>query len=270
VANKRSSRDVLLGFTLATALLAGCAPSDQETEFLARKAFLLRQNQGMRELIAEAEQGTLVPRDRFLVGIDERVLADVFRFQLPMERPLGKRFVVRLESATVLLRDKYGAITIEGEIHRPQTPQRRTRIRILGGLGGIKVDPRTHLLDVSIAIDRIELVEAGVLENVLGSGGKKFLAEKGRTLLQDALPTFHIPVALAQTIDIPAVEADAITLDSLQVPLDMSVERVIAAGGKLWVTLDAGVGKVTGAEEGLGVAVKKKPRKAKPKSGGGT
>jgi hypothetical protein len=36
---------------------------------------------------------------------------------------------------------------------------------------------------------------------------------------------------------------------------------VIAAGGKLWVTLNAEVGKVTGAEEGLGVAVKKKPKK---------
>ena len=78
---------MLLGFTLAAALLAGCAPSDQETEFLARKAFLQRQNQGMRELIAEAEQGTLVPRDRFLIGIDEQVIADVFRYQLPMERP---------------------------------------------------------------------------------------------------------------------------------------------------------------------------------------
>jgi hypothetical protein len=45
------------------------------------------------------------------------------------------------------------------------------------------------------------------------------------------------------------------------VPLDLSVERVLAAGGKLWVTLDAQVGKVIGAEEGLGIAVKKKPRK---------
>jgi hypothetical protein len=66
---------------------------------------------------------------------------------------------------------------------------------------------------------------------------------------------------LGRSIHVPALTEDALQLDSLNVPLDLSVERVIAAGGKLWVTLDAKVGKVTGAEEGLGVRVKTKPKK---------
>ena len=57
------------------------------------------------------------------------------------------------------------------------------------------------------------------------------------------------------------IQQGPVRLDSLSVPLDLSVERVLAAGGKLWLTLHAEVGKVTGAEEGLGIAVKKKPRK---------
>jgi len=36
---------------------------------------------------------------------------------------------------------------------------------------------------------------------------------------------------------------------------------VIAAAGRLWVTIHADIGTVTGAEQGLGVAVKKKPKK---------
>lgn len=256
-------RDIAVGSLAIVALLAGCAPSGEEIEFEARKAVLLRQNQGLREMIAEGEQGTLIPTGRFLVGIDESVLADLLRLQLPVERPLGKQFVVHLDRATVDLRDKYGRMTLEGDIHRTATPQRRTAVRILGGLGSVVIDSTTHLLRVGIAVDRVELLEAGILENVLGSGARKFISEKGRDLLQDKLPTLQVPVALAQEIRVPELREGPIQLDSLSVPLDLSVERVLAAGGKLWLTIGAEVGPVVGAEEGLGVSVKGKSRKPK-------
>jgi hypothetical protein len=254
----------ILGKTIvvlfAAALLISCAPSEEEADYLSRKSLLLRQNQGIRELIDEAERGSLVPADRFLVGLDEKIVGDLFRSQLPLERPIGERFVVRLEKAVVSLRDKYGAITIEGSLHRRATPERKTAVHIYGGLGAVTIDPETDLLSIRIAIDHIDLLQAGILESILGRGGKKFLAERGRRLLQDAMPDLKVPVALGRNINIPAVQEGAILLDSLVVPLNLSVERVIAAGGKLWVTLDAEVGKVIGAETGLGVAVKKKPR----------
>lgn len=254
-------RGQLLAALLVVALLAGCAPSAEETSFLARRQLLLRQNQGIRELIEEQEKGSLVPTDRFLVGIDESIVQDLLRSQLPLERPLGKRFVVRLESATVLLRDKYGAVTMDGELHRPATPDRKTKVRVFGGLGAVAIDPATQLLRVTIAIDHIELLQAGLLEGVLGSGGKKFLAQRGRALLQDALPSLEVPVVLGRSIHVPAIQEGAIRLDSLLVPLNLSVERVIGVGGTLWVTLHAEVGKVTGGK-GLGVAVGTKSRKA--------
>jgi hypothetical protein len=251
-----------LGLLLAAAFLAGgCAPSDEEVDFLAHRALLLRQNQGIRELIQEEERASLVPRDRFLIGVDQTVIGDLFRSQLPIERPLGKRFIVHLEKATILLQDKFGVITIEGHVNRSATPDRKTRIRIFGGLGAVSIDPKTDRLRVKIAIDRIELLEAGVLEGVLGKGGRAFLATKGLPLVQDAIPQLEVPVVLGRSIHVPAIQEEALQLDSLLVPLDLSVERVIAAGGKLWVTLDAKVGKVTGAEQGLGVQVKKKPKK---------
>lgn len=255
------------GFLLAAGLLVGCAPSVEEADFLAQRAVLQRQNEGIRELIAEAERGPLVPADRFLVGIDERVVAELLRSQLPFEHALGRRFIVHLDRATVLLRDKFGLITIEGNIHRPTTPQRRTAVRVLGGLGAVRIDPKTDLLSIDIAIDQVELLEAGLLEKVLGPGGKQFVSRKGRDMLQGALPTLKVPVALAQNIRVPAIHEGPIQLDSLVVPLDLSVERVLAAGGKLWLTLQAEVGKVTGAKQGLGIAVKKKTPNSRP--GGG-
>ena len=250
-------RSLALGL-LGLLSLAGCAPSEQETQYLAQKALLARQNQGIRELIAEAERGSMVPTDRFLLGIDEKLVAELLSAQLPLERPLGKRFIVRIDSATVLLRDKFGAITIDGTVYRPKTPDRKTALRVYGGLGAVSIDSTTDMLSIAIAIDHIELVQAGILEDVLGRGGKKFVAEKARDRIQEALPKLEIPVALARKIRIPAIEEGAVHLDSLAVPLNLSVERVIAGGGKLWVTLNAEVGKVTGAEEGLGVTVKKK------------
>ena len=256
-----------LGF-LALASFTGCAPSDEESQYLARKALLTRQNQGIRELIAEAERGSLVPHDRFLLGIDETIIADLLRAQLPLERPLGKRFIVRIDSAAVHLRDKFGAITIEGTVYRPKTPDRRTALRIHGGLGAVSIDSTTDMLSIAIALDHIELVQAGILEDVLGRGGKQLLADKGRDRLQEALPKIEVPVALARRIRIPAIDEGPVRLDSLEVPLNMSVERVIAAGGKLWVTLNAEVGAVTGAEEALGVVVKKKKGRGTGKAGG--
>ena len=246
------------------ALLAGGAPSGEELDYLARKALLERQNQGIRELIQEEERGSLVPRDRFLIGVDESIVGDLFRSQLPIEKPIGDKVVIHLERASFSLRDKFGVITIEGYANRKKTPDRHVRVRILGGLGAVSVDPKTDLLHIKIAIDRIEILEAGILESVLGSGGKALLARKGLSLVQDAIPELEVPVVLGRAIAVPAVQEEGFQLDSLKIPLDLSVERVIAAGGKLWVTLDAKVGKVTGAEEGVGVRVQKKP---KPKMG---
>jgi hypothetical protein len=255
------ARTWTLCLAACAALLTGCAPSDDELDYLAQKALLERQNQGIRELIQEEERGSLVPRDRFLIGIDESVVGDLFRSQLPIEKPLGKRIVVHLERATISLRDKFGVITIEGYANRRATPDRMIRIRIHGGLGKVSVDPKTDLLHVKIAIDRIEILEAGLLEGVLGRGGKALLARKGLPRIQEAIPELEVPVVLGRSIHIPAIQEEGFQLDSLVVPLDLSVERVIAAGGKLWVTLDAKVGKVLGGEEGVGVRVQKKPKK---------
>ena len=246
---------------LLLGVLSGCSPSDEESAYLARRALLTRQNQGIREMIVDAEKGQLIQDDEFLVGIDEQVVADVVSAGLPIERPLGDHFLVRLETATVRFRDKYGTIDVEGVLFRPSTPERKTAVRVHGGLGEVKIDPKTGKLNIKIAVDDIELLEAGILDRVLGQGGKKLIATRGRELLQDALPDIEIPVALAQDIRIPAVRAGAVQMDSLRIPIDLSVKRVLAARTRLWVAFDAKVGKIEGAEEGLGVRVGKKKGK---------
>lgn len=217
--------------------------------------------------MAEAEKGSLIPEDRFFVGVDEHLVADLFRSQLPLEQPLEDRFVVRLESAEMQFRDKYGAVRIVGRIHPRRFPKRAISLRIDGGLGVAEIDPVTGILKVQIAIDHIDVAEAGGLEGTLGGGVIRYLGSKGRETLQAAIPAIEVPVSLSRAIPVPAVEEKGVRLGALEVPLEVSVERVIAAGGKLWVSFDARVGAVTGGEGGLGVEIEKKPKSAADEGG---
>ncbi|MEB2344083.1 MAG: hypothetical protein OZ948_05035 [Deltaproteobacteria bacterium] len=243
-------------------MLLACGPSEEEVRYQARRAELERRARGLRELVADAEQGSLIPTDRFFVGVGETLVQDLFRSQLPLEQPLEDRFVVRLESAAIELDDKYGAVRIEGRIHPVRFPARQVALRIEGGLGEAAIDPATGILRVRVAIDHIDIAEAGGLERVLGRGVISYLGGKGRELLEEAIPPIEVPVTLERAVPVPAVEEGGVRFAALEVPLEISVERVLAVGGKLWVVFAAGVGPVKGGEQGLGVELHRRPEPA--------
>ncbi len=250
----------VLAATALTVTATACGPSEEQAIYQARKVAHERRIRGLQELVAEAEKGSLIPTDRFFVGVDEKLVGDLFRSQLPLEQPLEDRFVVRLESAEMRFRDKYGAVHIEGRIHPKALPTRSVALRIDGGLGAAEIDPETGILRVSIAIDHIDVAEAAGLEGILGGGVIRYLGAKGREILQEAIPAIEVPVTLSRAIPVPAVEEKGVRLGALEVPLDVSVERVLAAGGTLWVSFDARVGEMKGGEGGLGVDIDKKPK----------
>ena len=258
-------RRCLLAATLLAVLASGCGPSEEEVQFQARRVELERRAQGLRELVAEAEQGSLIPSDRFFVGVGEQLVEDLFCSQLPLEQPLEDRFVVRLERAEMEFDDKYGAVRIEGRIHPVRFPDRRVALRIEGGLGEASIDPETGMLRARVAIDHIDIAEAGGLEELLGRGAIRYLGDKGRALLEEAIAPIEVPVTLERAVPVPAVAEGGVRFAALEVPLEVSVERVLALGGKLWVSFDADVGSVKGGEDGLGVEIRKKP-----KTGGGS
>ena len=242
------------------ALLAGCAPSERERTFHSRKALYERQNRGLRELIEEASRGSLVPVDEFLVGVDEKIVAEIFRAGLPVETSVGERVILRIEQATVHFEDKYGDVTVLARLIRRAAPDKGVVVRARGGLGAVEIDPATDRLKIKIAIDHVEIEKAGMLDGVLGGAAKDLIAARGKTILEDAIPPIEVPVGLAQTIRVPALQEGPVALDSLVIPLDVSVKRVLAVNRKLWVTLNAEMGTIQGAEGGLGVDVRKKKR----------
>lgn len=259
----------LLAAAGAAAFGLACGPSEEQVQYEARKAELERRERGLRELVADAEGGSLIPANRFFVGVGEQLVEDLFRSQLPLEQPLEDRFVVRLEAADMEFDDKYGAVRIQGRIHPVRFPSRQVALRIEGGLGEASIDPESGILRVRVAIDHIDIAEAGGLEKLLGRGAIRYLGGKGREILEGAIPPIEVPVKLERAVPVPAVEEGGVRFAALEVPLEVSVERVLALGGKLWVSFDAAVGQVKGGEGGLGVEIHKKP-KPDAKPGGGT
>lgn len=263
----RSRRWIAAALLVTATIASACGPSEEEVQYEARKAELERRVQGLQELVASAEKGSLIPTDRFFVGVGEDLVENLFRSQLPLEQPLEDRFVVRLESADMEFDDKYGAVRIAGSIHPVKHPSRQVALRIEGGLGEASIDPATGILRVRVAIDHIDIAEAGGLERLLGRGVIRFLGGKGRELLEEAIPPIEVPVTLERAVPVPAVEQGGVRFAALEVPLEVSVEQVLAVGGKLWVSFDADVGPVKGGEGGLGVEIRKKPKPDAPGSG---
>jgi hypothetical protein len=194
------------------------------------------------------------------VGVDETLADELFESQLPLERVVRGLVRVQLDSATFRFREKYGTVRIDGNIRFRGLPVPPVALGIQGGLEEAEVDPETGILRVRIAIDHVELEQAAGLEGILGRGAINFLGGGAREILAQVLPPLEVPVAIEQAIPVPALEEGGVRLSALEVPLEVSVERVLAAGGKLWVIFDAAVGTVVGGEKGLGVEIDTGPK----------
>ena len=108
-------------------------------------------------------------------------------------------------------------------------------------------------------------MEASGLPGLLGRGAMNFLGGAVRDALARVIPAIEVPVTLERGVPVPAVEEGGVRFSALEVPLEVSVERVFATGGKLWVVFDAAVGRVRGGEGGLGVEIQRKPKPAPPR-----
>jgi hypothetical protein len=254
---RRLSFHISIALTLAS--LLGCFPSDEETRFTAQRALLQRQVQGLGQLAVEVERGALLPPGHFVVGVSEELAADVLRTQLPMERELGDRFVVRLESAEMRFRDRFGEVRIVGTIHWKRAPRHRWALRITGGLGSAKLKPDTGKIQLSIAIDDVQVLGTKGLERVFSSSAARYLGGKGRQALTSALPPLEIPVQFETALSLPAIEKEEVGLGHVKVPIEASVDGLVAANQKLWVIFKAEIGPVEGADGGLRIDVHARP-----------
>jgi hypothetical protein len=122
------------------------------------------------------------------VGVDERLVGDLFSTQLPHEQVAARVLVLRLDSAVMRFHEKYGTVRIEGSMRVPPFPG-EVLLRIVGGLGGAEIDPASGVLRLRVAIDHIDLLEVRGLSGLIGRGALNYLGGAVRDALATSRPS---------------------------------------------------------------------------------
>src|SRR5262249_48787049 len=82
-----------LALALAAAATAGCGRrTGDDHRVIAQELVLNRQIEGLRTLIAAAEKGSLVPRDKLVVAVSEQIVKDLAALALPREQVIADKF----------------------------------------------------------------------------------------------------------------------------------------------------------------------------------
>lgn len=213
---------------------------------MEEEALLRRQNQGLRELIADAEKGTLFSPEHLVVGVDEALARALLRAGLPQERTVG-RFRVRVEEADVRFRSTQSVVTLGGRVATAEDPETFVDLTLLGGLDRLEVDSATATLTARVVIDRFEVqrAEAGGSESAVAKSVIAGLAERGLSSLADLVPRLEIPVRLDHELNLTGFGDGPVSVRPARLPIQVAVARVLPLGGRLWVMLQVSAGPWT-------------------------
>jgi hypothetical protein len=246
IAVLRRSRPRRAVSALAVLLAAGCRDDPGPQRIIAQELAITRQIEGLRELIATAERGSLVPSDRVIIAVEEQLVRDLAQLALPREEVIGGRFRVRLEQADVRFQDKWGSVRLDGRV-RPAEGSAEdmfAEVAVFGLMDAVEVDPTTGELSGKVTPLGFEVRRVGVYGE--SSAGRRMLEAFGRTRLQDlSALTFpvHFPVRLEQEVVLGGLADGPVRIHPAKVPLKFSVHDVSAHGERLWVTVDVAEGR---------------------------
>src|SRR5258706_1910190 len=95
-----------------------CRPGESIESVRARehKAFLETQNVGLDALVARAERGELSPANQIAIGIEEKVVQELFGAALPTEKVVAGRLRVRIDSAQPFFRGGETAVVFRARV----------------------------------------------------------------------------------------------------------------------------------------------------------
>lgn len=233
-----ASRALALAAALAAGLgAAACDRTvDSGGDLRAQRVVLEREVEGLRVVVQRLERGEpLLPVDDIAVAVDDGLVRELIVAQLPLEADLD-RFHVRLTDADVQFRGS-PTVQLRGRLQVRDQPDVTAAVTVFGALEGIAVDPRTATLQAAIAADHLSIEDATGLAQYLSGAAVDEFARRLRLQMGERLPEIRIPVKVQQQIEFPAVTDGPVTLRGARMPLEVGVSQVLAARGRLWVSL---------------------------------
>lgn len=202
------------------------------------ETFLKKQIADTKELLARAESGQLVTKDRIAIGITEGVVKQLLDASLPPEMVLGKRVRLRIESVQPIFRGNNAGILFQAAARGVTMEDLTARVELAGTLERFRLD------DTKLRAD-IELAHFKVLDTSLGTapaGLLESLIKVNLGSVNEALPGIEIPVHLEHAIEIGGLDEGVVRARAGVLPLQVTVAEVIPASERLWVLIDMKAG----------------------------
>ena len=206
----------------------------------AEATVLVRQTNGLRELLAAAEKGSLFPPDRLAVGVKQELVRDLLQRRLPVETVLLEQFRVRLERADVAFENGESLVTLAGRVTPVQGEDAFAEVALVGGLHRFEVDPESGMVTARFDLDRVDVprVATGSLEPGLLRSLTEGIQGRGLAALGELLPRVEIPVRLDQAVEFEGFSEGVVSVPGARLPLRVGVSRVVPVMGRLWIMLE--------------------------------
>ncbi len=244
---RRRPRRALPRLVAAVALLAAAAACQARDDggaagdLRAQRVVLEREVEGLRAVVNRLERGEpLLPADDIAVAIDEAFVRDLVLAQLPFDADVD-RFHVRLTDVDVQFRGS-PTLQLHGRIQVRDQPDVTAAVSLFGALDDIRVDASRSTLRATLAADHLTIAEATGLAAYLSGETLNELARRVRLETSRQLPEVKIPVSVQQAIELPAVAEGPVRLAASRLPLSVSISQVVAARGRLWISVHVAPG----------------------------
>ena len=239
---RRRPRRALPRLVAAVALLAAAAACQARDDggaagdLRAQRVVLEREVEGLRAVVHRLERGEpLLPADDVAVAIDEAFVRDLVLAQLPFDADVD-RFHVRLTDVDVQFRGS-PTLQLHGRIQVRDQPDVTAAVSLFGALDDIRVDADRSTLRATLAADHLTVAETTGLAAYLSGETLNELARRVRIEVTRQLPEVKIPVSVQQAIDLPAVAEGPVRIAASRLPLSVSISQVVAARGRLWISV---------------------------------
>jgi len=231
---------------LATAFAAtACGSADPRGATIrGEKLMLQKEIDGLHALIGGLQRGSLTRTDQLLVGADEATVERLIAVTLPQERLVAKRFRIRLEKAKVQFRGNQGIVTLTGRATSEDAPATFVDVVLKGALNDLTVKRDSGALTGRVAIYTLEVQRAAAIgaENPAVRGLAKALGQAQVDSFAELGPTVVIPIRLHEDIAFHGLDEEPVSAAPGSLHMQLTVAKVIAVSGRLWVMLDVVAG----------------------------
>lgn len=219
------------------AFAAGCdAGYEGGGDLRAQRVVLEREVEGLRAVVERLERGEpLLPANDVAVTVDEALVRDLIVAQLPFDTDVD-RFHVQLTGADVQFRGS-PTVQLQGRMQVRDRPDLTAAVTLFGALDDVRIDQTSSTLQATVAADHLTIAEATGFAQYLSGATIDEMARLVRLEIASKLPTIRIPVKVQQAIAFPAVTDGPVRVGGARMPLEVAVSQVVAARGRLWVSV---------------------------------